>query len=114
MEMSIQMWIQTIVVQAIGLAMAMIPVIASLLYFRSCRERHAHMMLYGSVVLAIAPVVSEAIKCYRVINSPMELTVLQSVLPSLAIGAMSALAYLCFACGFFVLIKKVTGSTTRS
>lgn len=92
----------------------MIPVIASLLYFRSCRERHAHMMLYGSVIGAMTPIVSEAIKCYRVISSPKDLTVLQAVLPSLIIGAISTIGYLCFAIGFLILIRKITRNTTTT
>jgi len=106
------MWIQCVISIIFSLALGVLPVIGSVMYFKHCKAPHAHMLLWSSIIMPIPQIIQSAIFSV-IIPSMEEVPTLVVSLAQAIISLVGSIAYLVFGIGFVLLIKKIIKNTTR-
>jgi len=104
--------INSILSSMFAFTLGLLPAIGSIMYFKHCKELHAHMLLWSAITILIVRTIGIfmfRIMCYFIdVCSSVPV-----ILGTPVLSIVSDIAYLVFGIGFILLIKKIINNTTR-
>ena len=95
-----------------AIALGLLPLIGSAMYFKHCKAPHAHMLLWSSITILITLTLN--IFMFRIICYFMDVcSSVPVILMTPILSTTLNIACLVFGIGFILLIKKIINNTTR-
>jgi len=80
-------------------------VIGSVWYFKTCKQRHAYLLLVGSIIELIVPILQIV---YRICVYPnADHSNFKLNMYAMVVSGLMTFGYLCFSIGFCLLIDKI-------